>query len=165
MAAHEPATCDARRPRYDLRFLFTTLTLAAVWLSLLWITTLASQILLAVYALTYLFGCWKTRRAVVFVLPAMYLPYAWLLFAWPWHDYRWQWITQLWQLPGMLAEVAIHPSPPLVFALVTSLTTLALFFCAIFAARLSLRAAWITCLVTGLASLANSLLCYTLFRA
>jgi hypothetical protein len=164
MTDHEPATCDTRRPRYDLRFLFTALTLAAIWLSLCWITTIASQVLLAIYAMTYLFGCWKTRRAVVFVLPAMYVPYTWLLLAWPWHDYCWHWIARLWQLPGLLAEVALHPSSPLVSALVTSLTTLGFFFCAIFAARLSLRAAWITCCITLLASIANSALSYALFR-
>lgn len=164
MATHAPPTCKSQRPQFNLRFLFTALTIAALWLSLFWFTSIASQVLLAIYGLTYLFGCWKTRRAVLMLLPAMYVPYAWLLKDWPWSDYQRQWIAMVWQLPGILAEVAIHPSGKVVFGVVTSLATLMVFFCGIFAARPSLRSAWITCLVVCLASTANSLLSYVLFR-
>lgn len=164
MATHAPSTCESQRPQLNLRFLLTALTIAALWLSLFWVTSIASKVLLAIYGLTYLFGCWKTRRAVLMLLPAMYVPYAWLLDDWPWSEYQRQWIAIVWHLPGILAEVATHPSGKVVLAVVTSLATLVVFFCSIFAARRSLRSAWITCLVVCLASAANSLLSYALFR-
>lgn len=139
--------------------------MTAVWVSLWGITTLASKAIVAIYALTYLFGCWKTRRGMLFVFPALYLPYAWLLADWPWNAYRQQWIAMGWQLPGLVAEAPFRPLSELPFALLTSLVTLACFFSALFAARPSLRAAWITGLVVLLMSLGNSILCYALFRA
>ena len=159
------STCDARRPQYDMQFLLTALSLSALWLSLWGITTLASKTLLAIYGLTYLFGCWKTRRAMLFVSPALYLPYVWLITDWPWDAYRRQWIAMGWQLPGLLAEAPWHPLPEVPFAIVTSLVTLGCFFTAIFAARPSLKAAWITSLVVLLLSIGNSFVCYSLFRA
>ncbi len=62
------------RPKYDVRLLLLATTLAAVWLALWPTTSVGGRVVLAVFSFTYLFGCYATRRAVLFVLPSMYLP-------------------------------------------------------------------------------------------
>ncbi len=156
--------CSAARPQFNLAFLFTAMFLVALWSLSFWGTTTGSKVVLAVYALTYLCGCWKTRRAVLCLLPAMYLPYAWLLAASHWDGYRLQWVAMVWQLPGILAEVLFHPLDGWLFQVVTAVATLMVFFIAIIPARFSFSAASKTSLVVFAAALLNSWLCYQLFR-
>lgn len=169
-----PATdCDSNacvRPRwqFDWTFLFALMTLVVLWAALLTITTTASKIILAIYAMTYLFGCWKTRRATLWILPAMYIPYVWL-FAdwskWPISQYRWQWIEMLWHLPGLMVEAALHPLSEGWLQIVPSVATLAFFFTAVMLARPSLRLAIVTSIIVFALSLLNSSLCYRMFAA
>jgi hypothetical protein len=43
-------------------------------------------------------------------LACLYLPFAWVLGAYPWDSYRWHWI-KLWPvLPGLVAGVFVHPN-------------------------------------------------------
>lgn len=162
-----PATCAATRPHCDTRFLFTAMTIAALWIAMFAVTTVGGKILLAIFGLTYLFGCWRTRRAVLLVLPAMYLPYLWLVWDWtdwPWHSYRWQWIAIWWQLPGLLVEMTMHPLSESWFAFVTTVASLAAFFSFIMLARVSWGFAWITCVIVLLLSSVNSLFCLAIYR-
>ena len=160
--------CAKPRLQFDLNFLVTAMSVTVLWVACLAFTTVASKILLAIFALTYLFGCWKSRRAVLGLLPAMYLPYAWL-FAnwneWPFSPYRWQWIAMLWQLPGILVEVAMHPLSDIWLHIVTSVCTVVFFFAALMIARPSLRAAIVTSIAVAVLSSLNSALCYRLFAA
>ncbi len=157
--------CDARRPPLDLRLLFTAMLLAALWSSLVAITSVSSKVVLAIMALTYLFGCWKTRRAVLYLFPAMYLPYfLWLLGDWPSDEYRQQWIAALWHLPGMLAGSLIYPPNVPTFQIISSLATLSLFFALLVPARISTQAARNTSGIVILISLLNGLVVYQLFK-
>ena len=145
----------------------TAISIVAIWMALLPVTNVASKVVLAIYGLTYLFGCNKTRRAVLILLPAMYLPYLWL-FAdwqdWPWHGYRWQWIGMLWVLPGLLAEMSMHPLAEPWFSIVVGLATLAVFFTFVMAARPSLRAAITTGIILVLLNAVNSSFCLAIYR-
>lgn len=152
----------------NLRFLLLTMGVAGLWFGMLPITAIGSRIVLGVYGLTYLFGCGRTRRAVLFVLPTLYLPYLWLISAgWPseWTGYRWYWIEIAWQLPGLPMEMAMHPLNAPWFDVVTVLTTLFVFFAAVMIARISLRFSILTGLVTLLLSMVSSTLAYIAFRA
>ncbi|MFO0892585.1 MAG: hypothetical protein U0790_26015 [Isosphaeraceae bacterium] len=54
----------------------------------------------------------RSRRWAVpyFVtLGCLYLPFAWVIWGYPWDDYRWHWI-KLWPvLPGLVAGMVFHP--------------------------------------------------------
>jgi hypothetical protein len=55
----------------------------------------------------------RSRRWAVsyFVtLACLYLPFAWVVWDYPWDSYRWGWI-KLWPvLPGIIAGMLVHPS-------------------------------------------------------
>ncbi len=55
----------------------------------------------------------RSRRWAVpfFVsLACLYLPFAWVIWDYPWDDYRWHWI-KLWPiLPGLAAGMFLHPN-------------------------------------------------------
>lgn len=161
------ACCDSARPQFNLQMLFTALTLSGMWLALAAITSVGSKIVLGVFGLTYLFGCWKTRRAVLSVLPAMYVPYVWLLAdwqGWPWRDYHWYWIGMLWHLPGLPVESIMHPTSEFWFQTLTAVSTLLLFFFAVVMGRGSLKAALWTSLLVLLISVPSSAFCYVVYR-
>lgn len=153
---------------FNLMFLFLLLSLSGIWLALFPVTSIGSKTILAVIGLTFLFGCWKTRRAVLFLVPAMYVPYLWLIADWQdttWNSYRWQWIEMLWQLPGLLAEVMVHPLSNIWFEVVTTITTISIFLAIVLTARRSRWAAILTSIIVLLASIANSYICMVLYRA
>lgn len=157
---HPPIQCDSRVPAMDARLLLTGAVLLAAWASLFAVTTLGSKVVLAVVALTYLFGCWKTRRGVLYLMPATYVPYIWLLGFWPVNHLHTSWFATLWQLPGLPVTQSIITTPGTTFEIISSLATLALFFACLAPARKGPRAALITSGVIAVLSLLNSLLCY-----
>ncbi len=72
-----------QRPKFDSRFLLLATTLTGIWMALYGglyrmpvvpILDVASLVVVAVIMLTYLFGCPRTRRAVLWTAPALYLP-------------------------------------------------------------------------------------------
>lgn len=101
--------CERKRPGYqppqfNLQFLLWLLGLSAIWAASFRIFDWGSLIVLAVIELTYLFGCSRTKKSVIAVVPAMYLPYGWLLTStYPWNNYRWDWLGHWLQLPGLVA--------------------------------------------------------------
>ena len=138
--------CTQPRVVYDLKFLFLAVTLTGIWTATTRFLSISGVILLAIYMLTYLFGCWKTRRATLFVLPALYIP----IFAA---------ILLTGQIKSAIVQVALE-SPGFLFAaifapmdwptsrIILVLSTLAIFFSAVMAARPSKRhATVISCLV------------------
>ncbi len=162
----DQGTCDCyQRPQIDLAFLFTLMLLVALWLACWSWTSAGSKVVSAIMALTYLFGCWRTRRAVLVLLPGIYVPYVWLLFDWPWDSYRLQWIALLWQIPGLVVEMVVHPLQDWLFELVTVMATLVFFFAALLPARWSHRSALFTGLIVFTLSLVASYLCHLAFLA
>lgn len=132
------------------------------------VVTLGSQIVLFTMGLTVVFGCVKTRRAIGVVFPVMYLPYVWMFWDWqnwPWDSYRWQWITMWWQLPGLLAEMAMHPLDEPWFTVTTVIATLLVFFAFVVLARRSVRCCILAGVILLIASLLNSGLCLAIYRA
>ncbi len=144
----------------DARLLLTGAVLLVAWASLFAVTTLGSKVVLAVVALTYLFGCWKTRRGVLYLMPAIYIPYVWLVGLWPVGHLQSSWFATLWQLPGLPLTQAIVTTPGTSFELISSFATLLLFFACLAPARQSPPAALMTSGVITVLSLLNSLLCY-----
>lgn len=155
--------CDSRTPTIDARLLITGALLFAAWASLFAVTTLGSKIVLAVFALTYLFGCWKTRRGVLYLAPAMMVPYGWLVGYWPGNQLHTSWFATLWQLPGFTLAKSLFATTGTTFEIISGLATLLLFFAFLTPARKSQRAALVTSGLLALASLLNSLLFYYLF--
>ena len=102
-----------------------------------------SLAVLSVYVLTLIFGCWKTRRAVLMVLPALHFPFAaiYALHSEPFGVYY----TDFWQLPGSSFLTAVSRNlrnePDIWFAWQASLSTVILFLAAVLPARPSRRAA------------------------
>ena len=85
----------------------------AAWFALWPITSVASRVVLAVIMLTYLFGCARTRRATLVMLPVLYLPHAWIVGIqdYPWSEHRWFWVKMYWQLPGLVPETLVRRYP------------------------------------------------------
>ena len=107
------ADCDAapyRLPQFTLQFLALATVLVAGWFAMWPITSIASRVVLAVIVLTYLFGCARTRLAVIVMLPALYVPHLWIFLIqdYPWSDYRWLWAKMFWQLPGVVPVALIR---------------------------------------------------------
>jgi hypothetical protein len=75
--AFQLGECDSRLPELNLQWLFLALVLLALVAVLSLVVDGKSHILVSLYAMTFLFGCCKTRRSVLFVLPSLYLPCAW----------------------------------------------------------------------------------------
>ncbi len=138
--AVNPARCDeAGKPQFNLQLLMVAITLAAVVSALSPFIDGRSHIVISIYALTFLFGCCKTRRAVLFVLPALYLPFAWMvLSSGPFEFVR---VADFWYRPGLsllgqTQATGMSPVDLLAIAL-----TLLVFFVAILLGRTSSRAA------------------------
>jgi hypothetical protein len=95
------------RPKFDLNFFALLVGLAAFWVALAPWQTWHSLGVLAVFLLTFLFGCGRTRWATLAIAPSMVIPYAWIFFnqVHPWNDYRRQWLAQLFELPGVIAPI------------------------------------------------------------
>lgn len=95
------------RPRFDLSFFTLLVGLAAIWVAFApWLSWYSLGVL-AVFLLTFLFGCWRTRWATLAIAPSMVLPYGWIFFnqVHPWNDYRRQWLAQLFELPGVITPI------------------------------------------------------------
>ncbi len=100
--------CDAapyRLPQFTLQFLALATVLVAVWASLWPITSVGSRAVLAVIVLTYLFGCARTRRTVLLMLPAFYVPqlFAFLVKG----QAQRLWSEVFWLMPGQGAAITI----------------------------------------------------------
>ena len=162
--AEESDVCS-QRPQFGLSFLLTSLLLVGTWAACFAWTVAGRKVVLAVFVLMYLFGCWKSRRAVLFLLPAMYLPYSWVFAGWPWDSYQRQWIAILWQLSVLVAEMIVHPLDGWLFEFITASATLVLFFAFLMPARRSVHAAMWASSVLFVVSLACSYLSYLAFRA
>jgi hypothetical protein len=101
--------CDARLyrlPEFTVKFFVLAAVLVAAWLALWPISNPAARCVSAAIGLTYLFGCPRTRRSVLVMLPALYLPQLWVVWIgdYPWCDYRWHWVKMFWLLPGLIVE-------------------------------------------------------------
>lgn len=113
-AAACPATCSPlkgyERPKFDLDFLAWLIGLTAIWLVFASWFSWYSLAVLAVMELTFLFGCWRTRRATLAIIPAMVVPYIWIFVnqVHGWDEYRRQWLAKLLELPGMVTPVVMR---------------------------------------------------------
>ncbi|MCA9126826.1 MAG: hypothetical protein KDB22_07070 [Planctomycetales bacterium] len=162
------ASCSYGRPSFSLRSLFLLATLAAALAALLPVSSVGSCCVLAAISLTISFGCPRTQRIALLLVPILYLPYLWLfvdLGQSRWSSYRWQWIGMYWQLPGLLFELSVHPLDEFWFQLVTATATIVIFLLLVTIGRTSRLAAVLTCSIALLASIANSLICLALYRA
>lgn len=95
------------RPKFDLNFVTLLVGLAAIWVAFAPWLSWPSLGVLAVFLLTFLFGCWRTRWATLVIAPSMLIPYSWIFFnqVHPWNDYRRQWLAQLFELPGVITPI------------------------------------------------------------
>lgn len=159
---------EEARALFSLRSIMAATAVVALVIAMRPVTSVGSGIVLASIGLTFFFGDRSTRRAICFIVPVLYLPYVWLFWDWhnyPWHGYRWSWIAMVWQLPGLLAEIPMHPLSDGWFTFVTTSATLAILFTLITIARLNLRSTIIVTVIALLLSSLNSALCLALYRA
>ncbi len=154
-----------QRPQFDLRFLLTLTTIAAIWSALFPIMQWGSVAVLTVIGLTYLFGCWRTKRSVLVLLPCVYIAYAWLVVPWPTtqDSYQLQWIGMWFQLPGLLAEIPFHPQPDLWFHTITASVTVIYFLAVVTLGRVNKTWLAATATIVSYLSFLSSLLCYQLY--
>ena len=91
--------CDAQRPELNLRLLLLSLVLVVLVSLMSPVIDGKSHVLVCIYAMTFLFGCCKTRRSVLIVLPALYLPFAW----WSLDEATWRFhgLERFWYTPGL----------------------------------------------------------------
>lgn len=115
------------------------LTLAAVVSALSPFIDGKSHIIISIYALTFLFGCCKTRRAVTFVLPALYLPFAWTVLS----KGRFEVVgmEDFWYRPGLSLLGETRATGMNLIDLSAILLTLLVFFVTTLLGRASSRAA------------------------
>ena len=107
---------------------------------------------------------WRTRVALLVVLPFMYLPYLWLLDDYPWHSYRWGWIGMWPILPGLLPAAIFLHNHFLAYPCIVVVTIGAITVATLVGARRN----WLlglTCLIVLALSIVNSCFAYALFRA
>jgi hypothetical protein len=91
------------RPQVGISTLLLTISLICVLLALRQILSIYSIAVLAIAGLTWIYGCRRTKQAVLVVTPCFLLPYLWLLMIdYPWSPYRWQWIANWGCLPGLI---------------------------------------------------------------
>lgn len=109
-----PTTWDPlagyQRPKFDLNLLTLFLGLAAIWLLFAPWMSWYSLGVLAVFLLTFLFGCWRTRWATLAIAPAMMAPYAWIFWnqVHGWGEYRRVWLSKFFEMPGTAAPVILR---------------------------------------------------------
>ena len=120
-----------RPPKFDLRFLFLTTSLVAVWSSLALVLDALSLTMIATVMLTWLFGCPRTKKATWLVAAAIYIPFGWLiLIDYPWNEYRWMWIS-MWGYVFGIVPIKMMPAAHLIEDPGTWLAPLALLFTAV----------------------------------
>jgi hypothetical protein len=112
------------RPQFRLSTLIALISLTSVLFALQPVQNIYSLSVLAVMALTWTFGCRRTKQAVILIAPCFLLPYVWLLLIdYPWNSNRWNWIRNWACLPGMLPGSSLllnERAPLLVAAILTS---------------------------------------------
>lgn len=137
-----------------------SLVLAAVllvWFGLLWVQNGSALVVAAVALLTFMFGCGRTRAATGLVVPALFLPFAWLLWIeYPWNDYRWQWIASWGVMPGLLPARLLVPDQRLSMYLAAAITVV-WFLAAVSVIRFWPVLRWPVVIATAGAALALSL--------
>ncbi len=167
-AGHMPiALADSQeRRQFSLRAIWLATTLTALALVSAPFLSGWGRGMLAIYCLTFFFGCWKTRRGLLWVLPAMYAPYAWVFFldTAPWRSYNVFWRGLFLQLPGLPVELIFHPMSDSWMQALTGIASLTMFFTVLLLARPSLRAAVLASSTLLLISCATSWLCYGFYR-
>lgn len=150
-------------PKFDLRFLFLILTLTAIWLALRRVQNVGSMSVISIIMLTFMFGCPRTRNAVLTVVPAMYLPFAWLLgYVMPFDAYHWSCLESWGQLPGFLPGGFFWEPPGTEF--VAAAITVILFFAGVLSLRFSDASRWAIAIPTAAICSWSSLMCFTFFR-
>ncbi len=151
-----------RPPQFDIQFLMLATAALAVWLTLWTVTSVGSKFVLAVVLLTLLFGCGRTRRAVIFVVPGLFLPYLTLLLRFNrgmLNDSSYPAIAYLWQLPGILAATGQQRAADLGFIVLTVIATLFVFFAFVMLGRVSPLFSKIAGVLALLYSFLNCLIC------
>ncbi len=150
-------------PKFDLRFLFLVLTLTAIWLALQRVQNVGSMSVISIIMLTFMFGCPRTRKAVLTVVPALYLPFVWLLvYIVPFNAYHRACIQAWGHLPGLLPS-GFFWNPPGT-ELVAATTTVVLFFAGVLALRFSNVSRWVVAIPTAAMCSWSSLMCFAFFR-
>ncbi|MEZ6133734.1 MAG: hypothetical protein R3C53_02375 [Pirellulaceae bacterium] len=140
-----PSACDVwRPPPFNLQLLIVVLLASGIVLALTPFFDWFGLALTIVYALTFILGCWKTKRATAYVLLGLYVPLAWTLGA---AQMRRPW--PFWYLPGLPFTMLAVPASYLAWRESVSLgATLAIFFTAILLARPNNRSAvWVAILL------------------
>lgn len=137
------------RVSFKISNLISAAALAGVWLALTPVTSLASRFVLAAIMLTWLFGCWRTRRAVYVMLPAIYVPHLWIFLIrdYPWNENRQLWAAMFWQLPGLVPSellrlFGVHALPGRIAGM--AIAAVALWLAAVTLGRPGKRWLWIT---------------------
>lgn len=150
------------RPKYDVRLLLLATALAAVWLALWPTTSVGGRVIMAVFSLTYLFGCYATRRGVLFVFPAMYLPVVAAYISLDGQSWgsRWRGGFDLWLHPGCAVSLFLGPSSSSWFLSGAVLSTVVFFLIAVSFARAS---RWMTVVTALIVLLASSINCWLVF--
>ncbi len=81
-------------PQFNLTLLFQVIALTAIWLVLIPWQNPWSMVQVTIIMLTWIFGCWQTKRAVVLVGLCWFVPFVWmLLIEYPWNEYRSYWVS------------------------------------------------------------------------
>lgn len=98
---------ELKQRQFSLKFLVVAVTLAAICFACAQWLALGSTIVLGIVLSTFLFGDWRTRRAVLVLFPTIYAPF--LIFAllggtnWWMQDASLEWCEHILQLPGIIA--------------------------------------------------------------
>ncbi len=132
-------------PKFDLRFLFLVVTLAAIWFALLRFQNWGSMSVISVIMLTYLFGCPRTRNAVLTVVPAMYLPFSWPFLELLSRDNYWIGFLTWGEAPGLVPGfyfIPYHFDTLMANWLAPIVFTLFIFFGGVLSIRFSNKSRW-----------------------
>lgn len=138
------ADCDRckriwERPKFDRKFFGLAAALAVGWAATIPIFSWGSITVFAVVILTFLFGCWKTRRSVLAIAPCLFFPYLWLLGA-ELAALQPREVISIWLLmPGLLAVFTLDPTSETQFQIVTAVATVLQFLIYVTLGRISIR--------------------------
>lgn len=109
----------------------------------------------------------RARRSLLVILLCTYLPYAWLLGGYPWHDYRWSWIGMWPILPGLVPGAYFFHAGPYAYLEFPSMALASVLFVALGTAVAARGRWWLagTAIAVLAVSLLNAWLAYAAYRA
>ena len=140
----DAADCDRckriwERPKFDRKFFVLAGSLAIVWAVSTLVFHRGSVVVLAVVILTFLFGCWKTRRSVLAMTPSLFLPYVWICGVEIFSQRQWQSFADWLVMPGVWVLNPAHSSSDGSFQAITAAATVVQFLVFVTIGRISVR--------------------------